>query len=1278
MKSKKIFLLLLLSIFAYADSKAQPGQWLLGGTIYNLGGTSGPAAGTVGSFAGALYTGSDHVIATLGTDSYYDLFFIVDDQVYNGCGIYQFTLPEYKWMITGDYCVDGSQSDGTSGELAIVKVPGTPSTLADPGSYYVIYEQDYNPGTGSPELVYVKIAVTPPAGGLVNCGAGDAYTPVLGGLVTQTCPGTATSSTNPVRVAGAATLQRSTLGFTISKPFDAAGDCYLYVCSQNQNADGTGYLGSCIDRYTITSAGIGNRLQIATTTTISGNALSDCDYATHCLRLSPDEHFLAWTDDQSGYSCGGTNYPIWVLPLLNDNNYAGSSFTPEIFKINSTSQIGGIAFSSDSRNLFFTNDNGINQATFTDADPIGMGSVSTIAATTSFNESFLSVYGNLLYGIDASSNTLMYFDLSAGGTAPVSTSITVRSNNSNNYNSTYRLPKTQYSYQQVNAHVDVNSKCIPGASSPAVSPTFSVTVTDPSDVTNIYPSSDYYYNWYPMPGNNTTLDDYHSATPQITSATSPYVAYYYLTVTDKSSGGVYTQFVKLHMTNESRYDLASRDSYFDMYDEANSQEVVTGNWNIWLSPDIWNRYHENGDLASNQVNQHPEHDPAGDPNFLYVKVRNVGCSSYSTGATLKTYWTAGGGPETWSLTPGANYWTDRMFTNYLVHSTANGLAISAMSIPALAPGETTVLHSSWTPPNALDYDPSAATELCFLSRIVDGETTNVDGMRIPEVYTGTISANVRNNNNIVTLNSSIVNVSVLDLKHHLVWIGSGETSPANFSIQFANNASLTPVKGSSSLSQYMNLKVYLGSLFDLWVNNGAHGTYTQGSINYSEKSVVFDGTNTLQLDSIVLDTASQYPITFGAVLLNGADGSKMPNETFHIRQLLNGSDVYSGYSFKVLYQPPTPGPKGVLAVTEVSNGPSGDCEYAELIAANCSDDTSSSVDIRGWIIDDNSGNFNTSGCSTSVGIATGHYRLAFDDIWSSVPVGSILVVYNHDANCYNLSDTFRVDTTVSGLVYWIPIGGTVTSPYGHPHVERFGSRPSSSVCSYCADSGATTYAIASSWSNTIGLNNTADAFQVRCPGCNSTYSGAPEFYHGIGYGPATGANAFASIAPGTQNLGGPVINGSGGGFKYVFTGSSKADLGNPSHWSKVTAEAAGAVPSTLGNVTTAFMDSVTGHVLNLPCCGHTLDLRKALTSNVPAISDIRVYPNPANTTVNFEFPLSGKTVIKLFNISGSLIEEQVVNNNTSAIFSVSNYAPGLYIYQVVSNEQTKSGKIIVE
>jgi len=114
------------------------------------------------------------------------------------------------------------------------------------------------------------------------------------------------------------------------------------------------------------------------------------------------------------------------------------------------------------------------------------------------------------------------------------------------------------------------------------------------------------------------------------------------------------------------------------------------------------------------------------------------------------------------------------------------------------------------------------------------------------------------------------------------------------------------------------------------------------------------------------------------------------------------------------------------------------------------------------------------------------------------------------------------------------------------------------------------------------------------------------------------------------------------------------------------------------------MNNVISHSLNLPCCGSASDERKSHPTNTTApsvgntdILEIKVYPNPANSSLYFEFPASDKATIKLLDISGRIIDQQVVYDNTTAVFDVSNYTPGIYLYQVITGSKTQSGKILI-
>ena len=88
------------------------------------------------------------------------------------------------------------------------------------------------------------------------------------------------------------------------------------------------------------------------------------------------------------------------------------------------------------------------------------------------------------------------------------------------------------------------------------------------------------------------------------------------------------------------------------------------------------------------------------------------------------------------------------------------------------------------------------------------------------------------------------------------------------------------------------------------------------------------------------------------------------------------------------------GQSQTLIMNEVSQGVSGNMEYVEFVVADtaaiydCGLTIPPSIDIRGWIFDDNSGYHGTGG------VAAGAIRFSFNSLWAAVPMGTIILIYN--------------------------------------------------------------------------------------------------------------------------------------------------------------------------------------------------------------------------------------------------------------------------------------------
>jgi len=160
-----------------------------------------------------------------------------------------------------------------------------------------------------------------------------------------------------------------------------------------------------------------------------------------------------------------------------------------------------------------------------------------------------------------------------------------------------------------------------------------------------------------------------------------------------------------------------------------------------------------------------------------------------------------------------------------------------------------------------------------------------------------------------------------------------------------------------------------------------------------------------------------------------------------------------------------------LIINEVSNGSAGNQEYIEFVVIDdnafydCGISAPPCVDIRGWIIDDNSG-YHGAG-----GVAGGCNRFSLDPFWQCIPIGTIIVVYNNIEPNINLpADDLSMSDNNCRLV--IPINNT----------QLFQSNlttPGAIACSY----PLTGWVNGGDWS-TITLANTGDCARlVNLAGC---------------------------------------------------------------------------------------------------------------------------------------------------------------------------------------------------
>ena len=180
-----------------------------------------------------------------------------------------------------------------------------------------------------------------------------------------------------------------------------------------------------------------------------------------------------------------------------------------------------------------------------------------------------------------------------------------------------------------------------------------------------------------------------------------------------------------------------------------------------------------------------------------------------------------------------------------------------------------------------------------------------------------------------------------------------------------------------------------------------------------------------------------------------------------------------------------------IFVNEAFNGPSSQKEYVELVVKG--DGTCAPVDLRGYIIDDNNGDFSNPNhgiCGT--GFSGGHIRFKYLARWAAVPPGSKIVIYNPGGTNvrYFLRDD-PIDENGDG-VYILPVDNN--------GLEGTHKYPSYSYPEYFKEGHQTTYSKAK-WAY-IALKDDKDAIQIRFPDgtyCHGFSFGSSDFING---GPA--------------------------------------------------------------------------------------------------------------------------------------------------------------------------------
>ncbi len=398
--------------------------------------------------------------------------------------------------------------------------------------------------------------------------------------------------------------------------------------------------------------------------------------------------------------------------------------------------------------------------------------------------------------------------------------------------------------------VEINSLCTPHNSPSNLTPQLTTHVSGGSGT--------YAYKWTKMIDDRLPLHgaDTTSPNPRIDSPWNGEVIFdYYLEVTDNNPihPKKASKQISFNLNNYlTSWDLAMQDSYMDMLNEPNTQATVDPiDWQIWKSPDIWNR----DTLDGGTTHQDPQYKGTTpiDSNYVYVKVRNVGCVTSPIGKRLHLYWTKASTGETW---PGD--WDTATFNGRPAGREITDT--SGIIIDSIQPGQTVTLVRGWIPPRPQNFSttPDSLTdvEACLLARIVDGHNTaDPAGMTFKEV--ANTSRNVDSNNNIVTRNLTVYNLDGVDVLHHQIGIGNPENTIQTFNISFATDKHYLKCLSGDISNIISRVKLILSpGLFSAWAAGGHKGNYTDYDV--ASSSVWFSSVSDfMQLQSIKLSAGQK-------------------------------------------------------------------------------------------------------------------------------------------------------------------------------------------------------------------------------------------------------------------------------------------------------------------------------------------------------------------------------------------------------------------------------------
>lgn len=321
-------------------------------------------------------------------------------------------------------------------------------------------------------------------------------------------------------------------------------------------------------------------------------------------------------------------------------------------------------------------------------------------------------------------------------------------------------------------------------------------------------------------------------------------------------------------------DFIVRDSFEDLGEEPNNITQY-----MWTSSDIFVRNQNDG--INNDSHQNPTYDGIN-PNYIYVRVTNLGCQTSSGNDTVTVNWAKA---NTSLAYP--DYWDGSITQNGVVF----GGLVGTGTIPSLAPGQEALVEIPWNVPNPQDYQNINENpwHFCLLAEI------NSDDDPLTSPHTTNPNHMVRNNNNLAWKNITVIDVS--DKKD--IGAAVAVTNPSNSTKTYFLELVKEDTETGKAIYEEAEVAVKMDNvLYAAWERGGKTASQLENTKDEKKKivkgnNVIVDnlqlnanelGTVYISFNFLTKETTDKNKYRYHVIQKDAATGEIMGGETFEIKK----------------------------------------------------------------------------------------------------------------------------------------------------------------------------------------------------------------------------------------------------------------------------------------------------------------------------------------------------------------------------------------------------------